>query len=313
MQNTLAGFSLGLAALAVAGAGWALVENQKLRTQLQERELLPGDDVDPLGAAITGPGAPRALSPAEISRRLEAMDERLERVNDTMAVRDRQVNELAATLEVRGTAPVAPAGLGSGVDVVQDGGVPDAERLNALIKKQVEAQVKAGKVREREKPSLGAVASHLKLTDVQRAEMEREVLRGKQGIFDTLSIPAADGTVFTDQIVDTIVTVITKGEKEANPQFMQLFMRMGVEKIPGTDETYAQRMDDIKKTVTDAIRRDLSPEQFAEYEKMRVAKDPTEMQVEGGPWEKIMAQVGAKLPEDKKKELEAWQKQESGG
>ena len=155
MQNSLAAASLALAAVATAGAGWALIENQKLRTQLQERSLLPAPGENPL--ASPAPGERAALPPTEIARRLEAIDQRLERVNDTVAVHDRQVHELAATMDVR-RATEAESGAAPRDGDVRATGISDPAQIAALIKKQVAAEVKAGKVKERKKPSVDAVA-----------------------------------------------------------------------------------------------------------------------------------------------------------
>ncbi|MHC5020060.1 MAG: hypothetical protein ACYTGX_08110 [Planctomycetota bacterium] len=312
MQNQLAIAAIVLAGVSTAVAGYAVMENQQLRVQLEERKLIPtGDDGD-LAVALAPQerGALEAL-PSEVEQRLRAVEARVEAVDKGLAVQEQEV--AAAKAEARRAADgvVPAAGPGGGVDVSKGGGAT-AEQIRAMIKKQVEAEVEAGKVKDREKPSLGAVAAHLKLSDVQKSEVERAVLEGKQAVFDTLSIPTKDGTVFTEELTDTIVSMVTEGEMEGGAKFMKLFVRMNAEKIPGTDETYVQRMNTIKAGVTQQIQRDLTPEQFAEYEKMRVAQDPTEMKVAGDPWEKVMTDVAAKLPEDKKNALEEWQKEEEG-
>lgn len=313
MQNQLVVVALILGVASSAVAGYSLVENQRLRIQLEERKLLPSNESGALALAVD-PASRDALAalPSEVERRLKAVEARVERVDKGLANQEQEVEEAkAAARAVTGLPPSGGDGGGGGVDVTKGDGA-SAEQIRAMIKKQVEEQVEAGKVKDREKPSLGAVASHLNLNDVQKAEVEKAVREGKQAVFDTLSIPTKDGTVFTNELTNTIVSMVTEGEMQGGAKFMKLFVRMSSETIPGTSETYVDRMNAIKSGVKSQLQRDLSPAQFAEFEQMRVAEDVTEIKVKGDPWEKVMVDVAAKLPEDKKQAFETWQAAEQG-
>lgn len=312
MANSLAAMSLTLAGLAVAGAGWALVENRKLRVQLEERALLPASGADPLESG--GAGTPAPLPPAEVARRLAEIEGRVADVRTAVNLQERQVRELAATVEVRDAATdPGPSGGPSGGVSVATSGAPDPERQRALIKSMVETEVQAAKIKDEKKPSLDRVAAHLQLSDVQRESVQREVVRAQREIMDTLKIPTQDGTVFLDELVDVFVIGATGDQAAAGGKMIQLFTRLTTEKIPGTDRTYAVHVDGIKVGVKETFRRDFSPEQFAAYEGMGVAEDPTEMQVPGSPWMELMGKVAEKLPEDQRKAMEQWQQQQTGG
>jgi hypothetical protein len=314
MSQSLAVVSLGIAGLAVAGAGWALVENHKLRVQLEERQLLPASGADPLGGEAAGGAGVAPLPPAELARRLAEVEGRMADVRSAVAVQERQVRQLAATVDVRDARPAPP---GDGATVAPASGQPsppaDPEGQRALIRALVEKEVEAVKVKEEKKPSLDRFAAHLQLSDVQREAVQREVVRAQREIMDTLRQPAQDGTVFLEELVDVFVIGASGDQAKAGGKMIQLFARLTTEKIPGTDRTYAAHVDGIKAGVKESFRRDFSTEQYAAYQGMGVAEDPTEMQVPGSPWMELMQKVAEKLPEDQRKALEQWQAQAGAG
>ena len=157
--------------------------------------------------------------------------------------------------------------------------------------KAVEARL-AGQEKEK-KPPLSQFAAQLGLSDVQRDGVQREVLRGQVQIMEALKVPAADGTVFLDQLVDVFVDMASGPPEQAQARMVGVFSRLMTERIPGREETYSVHIETIKKGVSETFRRDFTPEQWVAYEKM--GQDPTEIQVEGGPWQELMAKVGERV------------------
>ena len=84
-----------------------------------------------------------------------------------------------------------------------------------------------------------------------------------------------------------------------------LFTRIVQEKIPGTDETYAQRVELVKGRLRETFKRELTPKQHGVYEAWEM--DPTEIKdIPGSPWKELEGriverarQLGAELPQKK--------------
>jgi len=118
-----------------------------------------------------------------------------------------------------------------------------------------------------------------------------------------LETPTEDGTVFLDEIVDTMALGMVK-PYEAKRRFAGILGRIIKERVPGTDTTYGERAEQVKQTVRDAFEHSWSQTQYARFQEWKM--DPTEVQgIEGSPWEDLRPriierarQLGAKLPDD---------------
>jgi hypothetical protein len=74
------------------------------------------------------------------------------------------------------------------------------------------------------------------------------------------------------------VDIVAKGMAEPGKDhgFGNWFGRIVNEKIPGTDATYAARIESMKNDMRARFRRDWSKEQYREFEEWKV--DPTEIE-----------------------------------
>lgn len=71
---------------------------------------------------------------------------------------------------------------------------------------------------------------------------------------------------------------------------MKWFGRVMTEVVPGTSETYAQRAEAAKTRLRDAMRRELSEDQYALFEQWQM--DPSEVEeVPGSPWKDVERRV----------------------
>lgn len=86
---------------------------------------------------------------------------------------------------------------------------------------------------------------------------------------------------------------------------MKWFGRVMTETVPGTSETYAQRAEASKTRLRDALRRELSEEQYGLFEQWQM--DPSEVEdIPGSPWKDIEQRViqrakdlGAEIPDER--------------
>jgi len=288
----MAAVSLVLAVVSTTAAGWAVIENRSLRAQLEERQLLPprrGTDY----LTLDGDASQPLPAPAAVATRLREMEKRLTEASERIETQNEQHHAAMAGLsdELQTTArrveeAMVDAGGQPGVVVPAPGvSAPDDDRIKKMIESKVEEEVKKQQSKDQKKPPLSQVAATLGLSEYQREQMRREVVRAQEEMIEVLSIPTSDGTVLIDELLSMYSGKEASTPEEAQARMLKIFGRLSSEKVPGSEETYVKRMESVNRRVTDAFRRDLTPEQWTEYEKMGIP-DPTEIQVKGSPWEK---------------------------
>jgi hypothetical protein len=163
------------------------------------------------------------------------------------------------------------------------------ERINeAVDEKLEEIQQKWNK-----KPKLETVAKLLELDERQQRVIEEEVREGQKQIRSILDQPTADGTSLLNELVE----VMAHGQTaEAGALWGKWLRRLQTEKVPGTDLTYAARLEQAKAGVRDGFRQVMSPEQYTEFEEW--AFDPTEVEgISESPWEEFGQRVAARAAE----------------
>lgn len=185
--------------------------------------------------------------------------------------------------------------------VIEEGA--KAEALRELVNEAVEKKAaQMGAMREK-KPTLDSFAAVLELDEAQREKVARDVVASQQEIRTLLEIPAEDGTVFLDELVEILAGGMAQ-PGSGKERGAALFGRLMSEKVPGTDETYAAQAEAVKARLRTSFQRDFSTTQYATFETWRM--DPTEIKdIPGSPWKDLEGRVleraralGAKLPGD---------------
>jgi hypothetical protein len=253
-----AAVAISLAAL--GAAGWALREAREARRERSAR-------------------APGAEASADAAARLDAIEERLRRIEEPVA---------ATPPAAGGASPAAASG--SAADAVSD---PAArEPLRALVKdvlreereealKNAPAQRPAPSGAER-KPPLSQFAAELDLEPAQRESVRRTVHQGQEGMIALLRTPTASGRVPLDELLDTM---LGKPE-EARAKLVEIYGMLATERVPGSDRTYSERVEALKGEAVESFRREFTPEQFKEFEK--TGQDPFEIQIPDSPWGPVL-------------------------
>lgn len=286
MQSKLNVLSLGLAAVSLGVAAYALVDNQDLRTELRAQAMVRNSG--------GGAEATEAL-PAEVMERLTAIEAGLassERVTASRPARG------PGALEGRAVEVPTELALPIGIEPAAS-----EEQLAVLVDKAVEKKALELQRMNNKKPSMDAFAETLELTDVQRSAAEQEVLRGQREMRALLETPTEDGTVFLDEVVELMAFGMAK-PGQVGQRWQKFIGRVMSENVPGTNQTYGARAESVKSSVRDGFRRNFSESQYATFERWKM--DPTEVQgIEGSPWHDLgqriqerAREMGAKIPGD---------------
>jgi len=270
MPTKLTGVALALSLAALAVAAYAVLRDRPDPAAADER-------LDELQARLA------ALERAEADRAREREDE------PTLIGLGL---DLPSARSEGGTGSVAgiagTGGTGETASTTSEEGA-SPERIRELVDEAVAKKaVQLQQMRDK-KPPIEAFARTLALTEAQRETVEREVVRAQHEIRALLETPAADGTVFLDELVEVLAEGMARpGEKSGRG--MKLFGRLLTEEVPGTSQTYAVRAEAVKDTVRAAFRRELTESQYALFEAWQM--DPTEIrEVEGSPWKDLERRV----------------------
>jgi len=181
----------------------------------------------------------------------------------------------------------------------------DGEALQAIVDDAVDR--KAGQVidelriKANKKPAMDVFARVLELTEEQRAETGRVIVEGQRQVHQILNTPTHDGTLLMDDLVEVFARGIAEPGKDHG--FGKWIGRVLTEKIPGTDETYATRIEAVKNAMRATFKREWSADQYREFKEWGV--DPTEIdKVPGSPNEALGKRIveratalGAEIPE----------------
>ena len=258
----------------------------------------------------------RAAEPADTSMRLDEIDARLARMEGSIA-RAREPDEPTLIGLGMGTGAATSGRAGAGTTVAgrteaAEGGRPAEAVESAETKEQIRELVdeavtkKAAEIQQMQdkKPSIEHFSRTLALTDSQREVIEREVVEAQLQIRALLETPTADGTNLLDELVEVMAEGMARpGEK--SERGMKWFGRILTEQVPGTSETYAARAERAKDRLREALRRELTPGQHAQYESWQL--DPSEIQgVRNSPWKDLEGRIverakdlGAEIPADR--------------
>ena len=260
------------------------------------------------GSGGTSQQAPSAAEPdSELVARIAKLEEELASLQRERPFRAGSANKGASGDPVLVGARIGESdvlGEDSAVDAVagEDAGISEevVERLidRAVAEKASQMQFMA----KNKKPTLDAFAKTLKLTEEEREAVAESVLQSQRDIAAILNTPSAEGTVFLDDVVEAFAQgMANPGDKS---HWQGVIRRLTTELYPGTDQTYAARVEGVKQELRETFARTWRPESLQTFRQWQM--DPTEVQVPGSPWEEVMVRVreraevlGAELPPGK--------------
>jgi hypothetical protein len=277
MSKALAAVSVLVSVVSVGVAVWALDEARQART-----------------LADAGPAA---------RGRKDALEARLERLEAQAGSPGRAPTPYLGE-GVAGSGSASMPGIpGTSADPARAAldGPPPEEGLRALVRQTVKEEIDTRQKEQKEqgagkdetrgegrKPPLSQVAAELDLDDAQREAVHQAVIRGQEETIALLRTPTPGGRV----PIDDLLKAFLEKPEVARERAMEVFAMLATEKVPGSEETYAQRLEGVKKSTAETFRRSFTPEQFKAYEK--TGQDPLEIQVPDSPWIQIIQEAWKK-------------------
>ncbi len=234
----------------------------------------------------------------------------------TLAGEIAELRREIAALKARGAGPEARPTFALPSGAPADGAaLPEAPREGADVDPALEAAVHVAverkteevlrrlRAKEEKKPPIATFAATLRLSASQRAETERVVAEGQREMYRILEVPTADGTNLLEQVVEIAARGMAEPGKDHG--FGAWLVRIVNEKVPGTNTTYAARIESLKQSMRASFERDWSESQYQEFKQWGV--DPTEIQgVRDSPTDALVERItararalGADLPRDR--------------
>ncbi|MHC4411286.1 MAG: hypothetical protein ACYS0F_20065 [Planctomycetota bacterium] len=132
------------------------------------------------------------------------------------------------------------------------------------------------------------LASTIELTREQRESAERVVVEGQRELHRILGTTTTDGTSLMDELVEIMANGIAQPGKDHG--FGRWIGRVMSEKIPGTNDTYATRIEAVKNSMRATFQKEWTAEQYKEFKAWGV--DPTEIEkVPGSPNEALRKRI----------------------
>ncbi len=167
--------------------------------------------------------------------------------------------------------------------------------VQTLVDQAVAKQVAEIRYKQRnKKPPLEKLAAILGLNERQIEETEREVVRGQREIVDVLNVVADDGYNYYDLVVEISAAGIAKVKPPMG--WGEWVKRVKSVNAPGTDESFATRVESVKRSMRERFRSVWSEDQYAEYESWGV--DPFQItHIEGSPGDALRERIKERADE----------------
>ncbi|MBW2262946.1 MAG: hypothetical protein JRG91_13295 [Deltaproteobacteria bacterium] len=139
-------------------------------------------------------------------------------------------------------------------------------QIETLVDQKVEEKLGGtGKAARPRFKSMDALAEDLALNQYQKQKTGEIFNQAKYEAFEVVNQPREDGTSIVQELRDTVMSS-SKPHKDG----MKVLMKLMVENVPGTDETYFSRLTKIREDAIDEAGENMSPEQAAKLGSMSV-------------------------------------------
>lgn len=273
MQSKLTNLALAFAILALVVSAYAVTRNNGSAPKEPE----PSDP-------------PRKV--ADLERRVDLLTQE---VKELRALRPAPREPDAKLIDLADRVP-APT-----VDDPEAAGDMLRAMVDEAVEKKARAVTEEHRLKADKRPSIGAFAKVLELTDAQRASVEQEVIRAQHEAYSILETPTANNRIPMDILVEIVARSMANPGKDAGYGKWAAWVR--AEKVPGSDDTYSSLVDAVKGSLADNLRQILGKEQFSEFSAWK--PDPINIRgIPGSPGEDLRRKIeeraralGATIPE----------------
>ncbi|MHC5038758.1 MAG: hypothetical protein ACYTHM_15730, partial [Planctomycetota bacterium] len=166
----------------------------------------------------------------------------------------------------------------------------------ALVKKIMKLESQLDKVQKElekdrpdPKPKFDQFAAKLGLDEGQQAAVKEMLVKGQEELLDHFSRPLPDGTIVMDELADAFYQSMVEPEK-GKAELVRLYTRLISEKVPGTDQTYAQVGERLNTRLSREMATVMTASQAEQFRTW--APKPTEIELSEGPFQRyILAHI----------------------
>ncbi len=136
--------------------------------------------------------------------------------------------------------------------------------LDSLIQEKVDSKLASGKDVGR-LPTMQTLSEKLGMTPFQEQKTKEIFDRAKYDAFGIVNTPREDGTSLLDEVTD--VMLHSQNPRQDGTRVM---MKLFYENVPGTDETYFQKLKQLQTDTQDGVTGVMDESQAATYNSMDV-------------------------------------------
>jgi hypothetical protein len=218
-------------------------------------------------------------SGSRTARRLEAVEKRLDEIHDigelgeSLVETAERLDEIEGEVEQLRLASLASSGklkkldskVGEGEDI--EGRISEMfPELEALIERKVASEVDSHKGPAIPLyPSIQELSDTLGLNQYQKQKTADLINQAKYEAFEVVSLPREDGTSLMDEFSQAILH-----SDEPRKEGMRVLMKLLVDDVPGSDQSYFDRLMQIRRQALDEAGASMSPEQAENLGSMKI-------------------------------------------
>jgi hypothetical protein len=141
---------------------------------------------------------------------------------------------------------------------------------------------------QEKKLPLDRVAKVLELRPSQREVLGEEILAHRQAALEIMRLPRDDGPPIIERIFDTYLN----GGLEPSEKAEQIIRLLGAVYVPGSQETYLERLSDMNRGLMEVYKSELSEQQWQAFTELGVGVD--NVKIENDPGDRAFMEYLAK-------------------
>lgn len=139
-------------------------------------------------------------------------------------------------------------------------------QIEDLVEQKVDEKLASqGKLPRPRYKSMEDLAQDLGLNQFQQQKTGEIFNQAKFEAFEVVNQPREDGTSIVEELKDTVLS-----SSHPHKDGMKVLMKLMVENVPGTDETYFSRLAKIREDAIDEAGETMSPEQATKLKSMNI-------------------------------------------
>lgn len=156
------------------------------------------------------------------------------------------------------------------------------KKLERLEKELAKVQAKVQKEDSEPKPRFDTFAARLELDPTQVRQTQQLLERGQTDMLEIMKRPLPDGSNLADELAEAFSSAMD-GSDEGKQKVAGVFQRLVTEKVPGTEKTYLETMEEMNRRLADDMCHLYSPSQVKKFREW--GPKPSDIELDGGPFQ----------------------------